>query len=482
MKTMVIQPTLINVRYYPQFLLSLMLVGSVLLSFTPYWLDPTTLFDTKRFFVIFYLLLTALVMLCSGNIRNAIIDSFLNQSSLSKRVILLAVTCALFANITALYWVKSQAVFTYGLMFIVVTALLRHVVAQNNDLILRLYIWLTCSLFVSVFLFHSVATWQGEIPNYRYIFSFVNPRNINHIQIWLILPLLYWAWQNRLKPKAWLYALPVIMHFSLLLTLDARGAFIASMGGILLWLILSPNKAQRFKWLLALLFLGLLMKWLLFSPLPQYWLQGVWPEGQGEIRLSDSNRLALWRNAIAMLSFWGHGGDTFVCNNDVIAHTTHNSVLNIAIEWGVVATLCYISLLLLTFYRVCTCGNEKRQVLGITVLSGFAYSLISGVLNTPLSQGLAAISVALFWATNTELTNTKLKASSLPSTSTVKKMAHGVLILLSVWAIAFIGYKTFLRIDNNQYRHVSVDYYMPQFWIEHNCMDVTRRLNLPASH
>lgn len=367
-------------------------------------------------------------------------------------------------------------------MFIVVTTLLRHVAAQNNDLILRLYIWLTCSLFASVFLFHSVATWQGEIPNYRYIFSFVNPRNINHIQIWLILPLLYWAWQNRLKPKAWLYALPVIMHFSLLLTLDARGAFIASMGGILLWLIISPNKAQRFKWLLALLFLGLLMKWLLFSPLPQYWLQGMWPEGQGEIRLSDSNRLALWRNAIAMLSFWGHGGDTFVCNNDVIAHTTHNSVLNIAIEWGVVATLCYISLLLLTFYRVCSCTDEKRQVLGITVLSGFAYSLISGVLNTPLSQGLAAISVALFWATNTELTNTELKAPSLPSTSIVRRLAHAALILLSVWAIAFIGYKTFLRIDNNQYRHVSVDYYMPQFWIEHNCMDVTRRLNLPASH
>lgn len=491
MKTSAVSPSYINIGYYPQFLLSLILGGSILLSFTPYWLDPTTLFDAKRFFIVFYLLLSALVILCSSSLREDIIHSLSNQSRLSKWLLLLAVTCALFANLTSLYWVKSQAVFSYGLMLITVTALLRNVVIQNRDVILRLYIWLTCSIFMSVLLFHGIATWQGDIPNYRYIFSFVNPRNINHIQVWLILPLLYWAYlhkekQHRKLPRSWIYAIPAVMHFSLLFALDARGAFIASMGGIVLWIILSPNKIEHLKWLGTLLALGLLIKWLLFTPLPQFFVQGVWPEGQGDIRLSDSNRLALWSNAITMISFWGHGGDTFVCNNDVIAHTTHNSVLNIAIEWGIITTLCYISLLLLTFYRVCTCANEKLQVLGITVLSGFAYSLISGVLNTPLSQGLAVISVASFWAMSaaTPLTTSSTapnQQAAQPFSKRLTIISHGALILLSIWAIVFIGYKTYQRIDNNQYRHLSVEYYMPQFWIEHNCMDAEPKLKSISS-
>ena len=464
-------------KQYPTLLLFFILGGSILLSFTPYWLDPTTLFDNKRFFIIFYLLCTAIVLLVSWSVREKVIVSLSTLSRTNGVLLALAVAAATVANFTSLYWVKSQAVFSYALMLMIVTTLLTGVILKHKNIILRLYVWLTFTIFLSVFLFHILATWQGDIPNYRYLFSFVNPRNINHIQIWLILPLLYWAWSNKGKAKSWMFAIPVVIHFSLLLALDARGAVIASFTGILLWILLSEKKVEKLKWVLTLVACGLLLKWLLFTPLPQYFIHGVWPDGQGEIRLSDSNRLNLWSNAIAMMSFWGHGGDTFVCNNDVIAHSPHNSILLMAVEWGVITALCYIVLLLHTFYRVCITTDETLRILGLTVLSGFAYSFISGVLNTPLSQGLATISVAIYWASVREVNTSDKESKSRLLSSKASTLAHLCLIFIALWSLIFIGYKTYQRIDNNQYRHIKLDYYMPQFWIEHNCMDAESKLN-----
>ncbi len=461
---------------YPKFLLFFILIGSVLLSFTPYWLDIVTLYDNKRFFIIFYLLVTALLILFSYSIREKIITSILKLSITSKILISIALSFAVIANFTSLYWIKSQAVIAYTLMLFLTTTLLVGVVLQYVNLIFRLYVWLTLSIFISVLLYHLIATWLGYVPNYRYIFSFVNPRFINHVQIWLILPLLYWAWTNKNSSNPWLFKIPIVLHFSLLFALDARGAFIAGLCGIALWIILSDEKEEKIKWLLTLVILGLLVKWLLFTPLPQLIVQGSWPDGQGVIRVSDSNRINLWSNAIAMITFFGNGGDTFACNNDVIAHTPHNSILLIAIEWGVIPAISYIVLLLHAFYRVCKTANEETRVIGLTMLSGFAYSLISGPLNTPLSQGLAMISVALYWAA--------LNAFSIPDKNSqlkvfspkISKFIHIGLIFISIWALIFIGYKTYVRVENNQYRHIKPDLYKPQFWIEQNCIDAEPKI------
>ncbi|WP_176291793.1 O-antigen ligase family protein [Vibrio natriegens] len=464
-------------QYYPKFLLIFILVGSVFLSFTPYWLDLITLYDNKRFFVVFYLLMTATVVICSHSTRQKIIKAFSNLSYVSKTLIFLALFNSLLANFHSLYWIKSQAVFTYALLFIIVIAVLRSVVLDNKAFILRLYIWLSCAIFLSVLLYHWISTSIGVTPNYRSIFSFVNPRNINYIQVWLVLPLVWLSWQKYTNSKGLglLYTIPVIMHFSLLFALDSRGAFIAICSGLALWLILSPNKLSKLKFIISLLVLGLLIKWLIFTPLPQYWVNGVWPEGQGDIRLGDSNRLELWSNAIAMITFWGLGGDTFVCNNDLIAHSPHNSILLITVEWGVITTLCFIILFLLVLYRTFTTSNEQLKIWGITLLSGFAYSLISSVLNSSLSQGVAVISVALFWAISSE---TRTPSTSKIIAPVFLTISHIILVFIAIWALIFIGYKTYLRIDNQQYRHIKVDYYMPQFWIEQNCMDGEPKLNL----
>lgn len=463
-------------KYYPKTLLFFILSGSVFLSFTPYWLDLITLYDNKRFFVVFYLLMTAIVVICSYSTRQEIIIAFSNLSYVSKILIFLALFNALLANLHSLYWVKSQAVFTYSLLFILVIAILRSVVIENKEFIFRMYVWLSCAMFLSVALYHWIATSNGAVPNYRYIFSFVNPRFINYIQIWIILPLIYLAWQKRTYTKGWVYALPVVMHFSLLYALDSRGAFIAASSGITLWLLLSDKKLSRLKFVITLFLLGLLIKWLIFTPLPQYWFHGVWPEGQGEVRLGDSGRLDLWSNAISMISFWGHGGDTFVCNNDVIAHSPHNSVLLMAIEWGIIPTLCYIGLLFILLYRTFITASEELRVLGITLLSGFSYSLISGIMNLPLSQGLAMISISLFWAKSKDMATAPTRNAI---THVASKISHIILVFISIWALIFIGYKTYLRIDNQQYRHIKINYYMPQFWIEQNCMDGEPKLNLP---
>ncbi len=463
-------------QYYPTALLMVILCGSVFLSFTPYWLNLITLYDNKRFFVIFYLLMTAIVIIVSHPIRQKIIQPFIYLPFYTKLLIFTALFTSFIANFFSLYWIKSQAVYTYALLFIITIPLLYSVVLEKKTLILKSYIWLTCAIFTSVLLYHWIATYHGLTPNYRYIFSFVNPRNINYMQIWLILPLLYFAWQKRTHPRAWIYTIPVIMHFSLLIALDARGAFISAISGIALWVFLSTEKLIKLKFVVVLLVFGVLIKLLIFTPLPQFWFLGIWPEGQGEIRVSDSNRLNLWSNAIAMISFWGHGGDTFVCNNDDIAHSPHNSVLLMTVEWGVITSLCYISLLMTIFYRVCITKDENLRILGITVLSGFAYSLISSVVNSPLSQGLAVVSIALYWATTYQ---TEQQLTEKTMTPIASKVAHFLLIFLACWALIFIGYKTYQRIDNNQYRHMNINYYKPQFWIEQNCMDGEPKLNIP---
>ncbi len=463
-------------QYYPKLLLNFILVGSVILSFTPYWLDPITLYDNKRFFVILYLLMTAIVVIFSHNIRQKIIESLSNLSFVSKTLISFAIVNALLANLHSLYWVKSQAVFTYLLLFILIITIIRPVAIENKVFILRLYIWLTCAMFLSVVLYHWIATSNGAVPNYRDIFSFVNPRFINYIQIWIILPLIYLAWQKKAKTKGWIYAIPVVMHFSLLYALDSRGAFIAAFSGIALWILLSKEKLSRFKFIIYILLFSVLIKWLIFTPFPQYLLHGVWPEGKGVLRLGDSGRLNLWSNAIAMISIWGHGGDTFVCNNDVVSHSPHNSVLLTAVEWGVVTALCYISLVFILLYRTFITASEELRVLGITLLSGFAYSLISGVLNLPLSQGVVAITIASFWAMTNEINQKSIvKAQNYY----FLKVAHFLLISTALWGLIFIGYKTYLRIDNQQYRHIRLNVYMPQFWLEQNCMDDKPKLNLP---
>ncbi|MGO1189205.1 O-antigen ligase family protein [Vibrio casei] len=464
---------------YPYFLLVFILCGSVFLSFTPYipTADMTSIFDNKRFFIILYILITAGALMVSSSLRSDIIQTGLQLPKRIQWILLTAIFFAFIANMSALYWYKSQAVFSYWLMLIIMTFILRTVVLEHQAFISRFYVWLTIMLFLSVFLFHFIANIYNVTPNLRYLFSFVNPRYINHVQIWLILPLFHVAWLRRNNQKSWFYCLPVILNFCLLFALDARGAFIASLSGIVLFAILTPtHRVEILKKLALFLAIGLAIKWLLFTPLPQYFLHGVWAEGQGEIRLSDSNRLHLWENAIQMISFWGYGGDTFVCNNDEVAHTTHNSILAIAIEWGVITALCYLTLLLMAFYRVCTTSSHNERVLGITMLSGFAYSFISSVLNTPISQGLAMISVALFWATIQQPKEESLGSINMKLTTSLSKVLHGLLMVVAISAITFIGHKTYMRIDHNQYRDQPLDYYMPQFWLEHNCKDAQPKL------
>lgn len=461
------------------YLLVFILCGSVFLSFTPYLstADITSIFDNKRFFVIFYMLVTAGALIISPSLRSDIIQTGLQLPKLVQCLLFAAIFFAFIADMSALYWYKSQAVFSYWLMLITMTFMLRSVVLNHQAFISRFYVWLTIMLFLSVFLFHLIANIYNVTPNLRYLFSFVNPRYINHIQIWLILPLFHVAWLHRNAQKSWLYSLPVILHFCLLFALDSRGALIASLSGIVLFAILTPNhRIDILKKLALLLAVGLIIKWLLFTPLPQYFLHGVWGEGQGVIRLSDSHRLHLWGNAIQMISFWGHGGDTFVCNNNEVAHTPHNSILAIAIEWGVITTLCYLTLLLMAFYRVCTTPSHHERILGITMLSGFAYSFISSVLNTPISQGLAMISVALFWAQIQQPEERSRDPVNLKLTSPLAKILHGLLMVIAISAITFIGHKTFMRIDHNQYRDQPLDYYKPQFWLEHNCEDAEPKL------
>lgn len=115
---------------------------------------------------------------------------------------------------------------------------------------------------------------------------------------------------------------------------------------------------------------------------------------------------------------------------------------------------------------------------GITMLSGFAYSLVSGVLDSPLSQLGAVLAIALFWG---EIYRRKPKTLQ---TSGVNKLAvrgaHGLLMLSALLFIGLVGYKVYLRIENNSYRHIEQPRYNPQFWLGQNCMDAAPKIGVKA--
>lgn len=86
------------------------------------------------------------------------------------------------------------------------------------------------------------------------------------------------------------------------------------------------------------------------------------------------------------------------------------------------------------------------------------------------------ISVALFWATIQQPKEESLGSINMKLTTSLSKVLHGLLMVVAISAITFIGHKTYMRIDHNQYRDQPLDYYMPQFWLEHNCKDAQPKL------
>ncbi|CAM3179469.1 hypothetical protein VIRA109638_16070 [Vibrio rarus] len=204
-----------------------------------------------------------------------------------------------------------------------------------------------------------------------------------------------------------------------------------------------------------------MIKLLFISPLPGFLMGKEWL--LPEIRTTTSDRIALWLHALDIATFFGNGGDYFVCHSELSPKRPHNSMLLILVNWGVIPLACYVLLIIKLLIKTVNCKNSKTISIGSTLLGGIAYSFISGVLDSPLSQILACITLAMFWI------SIKNTSNNINSTS-----SHYFIIITCIIIVTLVSHKVSIRIANDFYQDEKYipEVYAPQFWLGNNCTAV----------
>jgi hypothetical protein len=324
--------------------------------------------------------------------------------------------------------------------------------------------------------------YYGETPTYRSLIGFVNPRFINQLQIWLTIPILYLTLVNarrKARKRYWLSLTVLSLHVAIAIALDARGYTLSIATALIIWLII--DKKQRsalFLEVLKAVLLGIAIKALFLAPVPEWFFSN--PQNSAsiipELRTDSSLRLEHWSMLLKMASFWGHGGDAYVCNAYYLIARPHNSLLLVLFNWGVPSSLIYCLLLFLLLKNTVFTTHKGIRLMGLTLLSGFGHSFISGTLDSPLSQLLAVLCLSNFWALYNRH-NSKNNNINLPS---IKNSLITSLAIISLVVFLTVSYLLYDRVIHNHYRDLGAHPLLerPQFWLGNNCHDSIPYLQL----
>ncbi|UJF17522.1 hypothetical protein L0B53_01765 [Vibrio sp. SS-MA-C1-2] len=433
--------------------------------------DIKLLYDYKRVFVLCTISVFMLVIGIQTITRTEIVNRLL---SLPKQVILFStifILSILHANYNSHYFEQSQTIMFFWLGLIMMAFALSTLDKTLKIIIYPFFPILSYLLFASVLIGFLSAVFNQKIPSIHHIISFVNPRFLNQIQIWLVIPLFYLLLTIKGRKKWFFFAfVPLILNISLYFGLDARGVSLSTVSTLFLWTLLDRVYRKKILFNLTLLFaLGFIIKTLLLSPMPNYIFGGEVADVIHAIRTNTSDRISLWQDAINISSLIGHGGKAYICNYKLAGHP-HNSILNMLFNYGLIATLCYMSLALLLLKTVIVTKFRQVRVTGLSLIAGLTYSLFSGVLVMPLSQLMFALSLAIYIATYFHYYS--LQPRELKPV--IKKWMSLLLILSSTITILNIGNESYKRIENNF--HQSGNMGVPEFWLGQNCLGEVRYL------
>ena len=463
-----------------QLLVTIALLGTCILSFNPYFqpIDAVKIYDYKRLFLYSLIVLTCLTLLLSRSTRQHVIQVYADLSTITKSLLLAMFVFSMIANVSALYPMRSVIDFLSFSALFLMTATLTRNLFQYKSSVFEYFSFILVLLFASVLVGHYLAIKIDLSPSNRSILSFVNPRMMNQVQVWLTLPVFYLSIVNRSNRKKLLSATATVMSFSLLFALDARGVTIALVSGITLWACFDKVLRQIIlKRLVAFLLIGYLIKLIFLAPIPEFLYTGAFFGLKPDIRLDSPGRFAMWRDALQLLSFWGYGGDGYVCNAYPVANGPHNSVILLWFNWGFGTALSYLMLLFSALFIVYKTQSRLVRISGISVLTGFAYSLVSQVITTPLSQLLGCISIALFWSTYRHYYPIK----TFKANPTI--MAKIILFSAIIASMLAVVYRSHDRITNNFHLDNPPplgEKYKPQTWLSNNCPDEPAYLRISS--
>ncbi len=386
-------------------LIAILLISSLTPSFD--FLDGFNRYDEKRLFQISAITLLGICSLLLTEVRNSVYTT-LRTIPLASR---LAITVFfIFGILSALFSESPRHSFIEISLFILLflTALYISSVITRNTITTSEWLMTTfvfaIALHFTAFLSQFIMVLQGRIePSFAGLFTgFLNPRFENQWE-GMILPILvgtaiYYKDQS-LKVFYITLFLSAFIWMNILFS-SGRGVVIATFIGVLLTGILF--KAHRKIWWklnLSVLASGTVLYGLVIFAIYLFTDTSMLAN-QHLIDSSSSGRLTLWLSALELTNlnpFIGIGPMQFsqLDQNQIAAHP-HNIILQLLVEWGVIAMLLAVAITVYGFIKWISFSTEQIKsnpestILYSALTSAFItenlHALVSGVWVMPLSQ------------------------------------------------------------------------------------------------
>lgn len=232
--------------------------------------------------------------------------------------------------------------------------------------------------------------------------GFTNVRSFNQYQLWLLalttLPLLAFELKSHIKL---LIYFALACWWALLFYSASRGVLIAWLIGILFTVAIYQKTAWPVVRIQIInITTGFIGYYLLFKLIPT--ISKTTMVTNTIIRETTNDRLDLWGNALEIIyhfPLFGAGPMNYPWYNLTLSHP-HNSILQLAAEWGLPAAFmilaiagysiyCWLKKMNLNKLKTQTCLNKNLSMLLLfTIVTNAAYSLVDGVIVMPVSQVL----------------------------------------------------------------------------------------------
>jgi O-antigen ligase len=382
---------------------SLLLIGLFFgfISTLPFWYplnsNPST-YNIQRIAEILVLGAMALLLILSAGQRIRWIDTFRQLPELGRLGIVAFFGLGVVSTLQSA--LPRYAFLETGLFALLLLSALAisSAISQDEKGIPEKLIWI---VFASITFYSIVFFINFFLPFCNNTLSpgFSNLRLLAQFQAWTLplitLPLF-------LLPKSpknlrGLIYLVAVLWWSIAFFNSAKGMFIGLLSSGLVILLLMRERDSR-RWLsvqITVLILGLA----LFFILSQTTTQGGYLTN---IEVSYGSRLTLWRESLQYIiqhPLLGIGPLHLSNHYNGLGAHPHNSLLQIAAEWGVPAALIVLLLFIYGGHAWLrqSIANQTATRLALTssLCSGAIYSLTSGVIVMPLSQIMMALVTGL---------------------------------------------------------------------------------------
>lgn len=275
--------------------------------------------------------------------------------------------------------------------------------------------------------------------------GFNNIRSFNQYQLWPIalitLPLL--AFDQKKSTKLWLY-FALTCWWVLLFYSASRGVLLAWLAGVVITAIIYQKHAWPYLRIqLFNIATGFAGYYFLFKYIPS--LSGSTVITSTIARESTSDRTALWLECLTFIQenpIFGIGPMNAAWHNAKMLQP-HNSLLQLASEWGLPATLIILAIAgygiaqWLKKFNIKTLESQSSLdknlaiILVFTIITNAAYSLVDGVIVMPISQVLMFTMIGLMIGHYTHGSLATSKNSAIPSIFTFRQV-FALLVLASL--------------------------------------------------